>query len=45
MKWEKIDDYSYRAKAYKGWLVKCYEHGSDVVTLAFVPDAMHAWAL
>ena len=52
MNWEKIDDYTIRAKIKGGWLVKSYEFmppGNERETpsasMCFVPDPMHGWKL
>jgi len=53
MNWEKIDDYTKRARIKGGWLVKHEsiiinnDTGVDHVSvmMAFVPDPMHGWTL
>lgn len=49
MKWEEIDNYTFRAKIHKGWLVKSYEYtepgARPIVSMCFVPDPMHGWTL
>ena len=51
MNWERIDEYTERAKTHKGWLVRVLTHLDNgnfegvYVTMTFVPDPMHSWAL
>jgi len=50
MNWEKIDDYTRRAKVYKGWMVMVMtivDNKPDecLVSMCFVPDPMYAWTI
>lgn len=50
MEWEKIDEYTARAKVHKGWLVRVLtevtnEFIETQVSICFVPDPLHAWTL
>lgn len=43
MDWERIDENTWRAKVYKGWVVKVYSTFDESFSVCFVPDPMHAW--
>jgi hypothetical protein len=44
--WEKIDEYTERAKTHKGWLVRIFTNEDEnYVSVVFVPDPMWAWQI
>lgn len=38
-KWEKIDNYHYRAKVMGGWIFQCGD------SFLFIPDPNHEWEI
>jgi hypothetical protein len=49
LKWERIDNYTDRAKVFGGWLVRSYSERATFqpvpIAMCFVPDEHHVWGV